>query len=114
MLAAPSALPTTLDLTLADQLVRAALPGLISSVVGALASDPSFTVAITAEVRRTTFRVAEAVLFEDDVHLPPSLCVTLEAAVEGAPEQMETATEPEVKAEHGEDGAAKEDLIRLQ
>lgn len=53
----PLALPAALAPALADQVVRAALPSLINSVVGALATDPSFTATITAEVWHTTSRV---------------------------------------------------------
>lgn len=93
--------------------MRAILPGIINSVVGDLATDPSFTAAITAEVRRTTFRVAEAVLFDDDVPLPPAFCAILEAATEGALERMEVAEEPKARPEHSGDGVDKGDLTRL-
>ncbi|XP_077544612.1 uncharacterized protein LOC144157699 [Haemaphysalis longicornis] len=90
----PAALPVppaALAPALAEQLVRAALPSLINSVVEDLATDPSFIAAITAEVRRTTSRVAEAVLLVEDVPLPAALCAALEAATAGTPEGMEVA-----------------------
>ncbi|XP_077551131.1 uncharacterized protein LOC144164700 [Haemaphysalis longicornis] len=111
----PPVLLATLDLALADQFVRATLPSVINLVVGALATDPSFTAAITAEVRRATSWVAEAVLFGEDLALPPALCETLEAvAEEEGPERMEVARETPVRLEHSGDSADKGDLIKLQ
>lgn len=79
-------MPVAVYLALTTQVVRAALPSLISSVVGALATDPAFTAAITAEVRRTTSRFTEAVLFGGEMPLPASLQATLTGATGGVME----------------------------
>lgn len=107
----PLVLPAALAPAFAEQVVRAALLSLINSLVEALATDQSFTAVITAEVWRTTSKVAEAVLFEEEVPLPPALCETLEAAAAGTPEGMEVAKDP--TSSSGSDSADSDNLIKF-
>lgn len=94
---------------LAKQVVRAALLSLINSLVEALTTDLCFVAAITAKVRRTTSRVAEAVLFEGEVPLPLALCATLEAAAAEILEHMEVAEDTASSS-----GRDSENLIESQ
>lgn len=106
--AAPPVLPAALAPALAEQVVRATLPSLMNLVV----TNPSFTAAITAEVRRTTSRVAETVLFKEEVLLLPALCTTLEAAAAETPKGMDMAED--ATSNLGCDSTDSENLLKFE